>query len=109
MVDPRMAQATAVHTKIATIAIIRFNMVVCASTLSAAPSNYLAWLALSSTFCHKVQTCVYVGGKCYPRLRSRHQEGIRYRKGAPPSFGIIGILKARRRPQYYGHRATSPL
>src|SRR6267143_16674 len=27
MVDPRMAQATAVHTKIATIAIIRFNMV----------------------------------------------------------------------------------
>src|SRR5216684_969542 len=36
MVDPRMAQATAVHTNIAMIATIRFNMVVCLSTLSAA-------------------------------------------------------------------------
>ncbi len=39
MVDPRMAQATAVHTKIAMIAKIRFNMVVCFSTPSAAPPN----------------------------------------------------------------------
>src|SRR6266850_1930260 len=55
MVDPRMAQATAVHTKIATIAIIRFSMVVCVSTLSAASPTYLARLALSSTFHDKVK------------------------------------------------------
>src|SRR6266404_1219083 len=55
MVDPRMAQATAVHTKIATIAIIRFNMVVCAPTLSAATPTYLTRLALSSTFRYKVK------------------------------------------------------
>src|SRR6267142_4582515 len=55
MVDPKMAQATAVHTKIATIAIIRFNMVVCVSTLSAATPTYLARLALSSTFHYKVK------------------------------------------------------
>src|SRR6266436_5235179 len=54
MVDPRMTQATAVHTKIATIAIIRFNMVVCLSTLSAATPTYPSRLALSSTFCYKV-------------------------------------------------------
>ncbi len=34
-----MAQATAVQTKIAMIATMRFNMVVCVSTLSAAPPN----------------------------------------------------------------------
>src|SRR5713226_1279533 len=39
MVDPRMAQATAVQTKIAMIATMRFNMVVCVPTLSAAPPN----------------------------------------------------------------------
>src|ERR1700730_8132917 len=54
MVDPRMAQATALHTKIATIAIIRFNMVVCAPTLSAALPTYLDRLVLSSTFYYKV-------------------------------------------------------
>jgi len=41
-----MAQATAVHTKNRTIAIIRFNMVVCVSTLSAATSTYSVRLAL---------------------------------------------------------------
>src|SRR6267143_1803474 len=55
MVDPRMAQATAVHTKIATIAPIRLSMVVCVSTLSAAPPTYLVRLALSSTFHCKVR------------------------------------------------------
>ncbi len=34
-----MAQAAAVHTKIALIATMRFNMVVSLSTLSAAPPN----------------------------------------------------------------------
>ena len=55
MVDPRMAQAIAVHAKIATIAIIRFSMVVCAPTLSAATPTYLMRLALSSTFRCKVK------------------------------------------------------
>src|SRR6266404_434754 len=55
MVDPRMAQATAVHTKIATIATIRFNMIVCASTLSAVIPPYPLRLALSSTFPYKVR------------------------------------------------------
>jgi hypothetical protein len=55
-----MAQATAVHTKIATIAIIRFNMVVCAPTLSAAIPNYVARLALSSTFHSKAEVRKYL-------------------------------------------------
>src|SRR5712664_1637296 len=55
MVDPRMAQATAVHTKIAMIAAIRLIMVVCVSTLSAAPATYLSRLVLSSTFHCKVK------------------------------------------------------
>jgi hypothetical protein len=50
-----MAQATAVHTKIAMIATIRLIMVVCASTLSAAPATYSFQLALSSTFFCKVR------------------------------------------------------
>src|SRR5260370_16584605 len=56
MVDPRMAQATAVHTKIAMIAAIRLIMVFCVSNLSAAPATYLSRLALSSTFHNKVKT-----------------------------------------------------
>src|SRR5467141_319345 len=56
IVDPRMAQATAVHTKIATIAIIGFNMVVCVSTLSAATSTYSVRLALQSTFHNEVKS-----------------------------------------------------
>src|SRR6266850_6156311 len=59
MVDPRMAQATAVHTKITMIATIRFNMVVCASRsylLSPPPAQPNVFrLALSSTFHCKVQ------------------------------------------------------
>src|SRR5260370_15844677 len=55
MVDPRMAQATAVHTKIAMIAAIRLIMVGCAPTLSAALATYPSRLALSSTFHHKAQ------------------------------------------------------
>src|SRR6267378_7709546 len=59
MVDPRMPQATAVHTKIAMIATIRFNMVVCASRsylLSPPPTQpNVSRLALSSTFHCKVQ------------------------------------------------------
>src|SRR5258708_7394195 len=54
MVDPRMAQATAVHTKIAMIAAIRLIMVFCASTLSAVRPTYRSELALSSTFHCKV-------------------------------------------------------
>jgi len=50
-----MAQATAVHTKIAMIAAIRLIMVVCVSTLSAVRPTYRSELALSSTFHHKVQ------------------------------------------------------
>jgi len=44
-----MAQATAVHTKIALIATMRFNTVVSLSTLSAAPPTQLVQLTLSST------------------------------------------------------------
>src|SRR5712692_5073356 len=57
MVDPRMAQATAVHTKIAMIAAIRLSMMGCVSTLSAASPTYPLQLTLSSTFWCKVQLC----------------------------------------------------
>src|ERR1700682_1994823 len=56
MVDPRMAQATAVQTKIAMIAPIFFNIVICVSTLSAVPPTYVVKLALSSTFHCKVHS-----------------------------------------------------
>ncbi len=66
MVDPRMAHATAVQPKIAMIAAIRLNMVVCLSTLSAAPPTYPLQLAMSSTFCYKVETHVWL---CFAPLR----------------------------------------
>src|SRR5258708_34507151 len=50
-----MAHATAVYTKIAMIAALRFNMVVWVSTLSAAPPTYPLQLVLSSTLHYKVK------------------------------------------------------
>src|SRR5258708_2213670 len=81
MVDPRMAHATAVHTKIAMIAAIRLIMVVCVSTLSAAPATYLSRLALSSTFRRKVGGCPRL---CLAPCTGRLQSGL-----SSPSFAVV--------------------
>src|SRR6266851_1835637 len=73
MVDTRMAQATAVHTKITLIATIRLNMAVCLSTLSAAPPTQPVQLALSSTFHCKVTSFVVA---IDPDVREEYWKGI---------------------------------